>query len=432
MRRSLAVVMFVAPIVLGGAIAARLVAQAPAPGRVVSTDAGLAVRVIPVEPRDLVPVAQGWGNVRPAETWSAISEVRGAVIWQAPDLETGMLAREGDVLMRIDPADYELAIAQAEADLASLGAERAQLEAEEQNTRRVLELEQARLALSESDAQRTRELVSQGTAPAARGDEAERAVLAARRVVVELQNALALIGPRQDRLEAQRARTEAALARARRDLAHTEITAPFDLRITQAPVERYQVVATGQVLVAGEGLAQAEVVAQVPIAAFQRMLSGIDFDGGILEALDAGRTEAVSVLVEPVSNPGQVWEGRLSRVEPALDPQARTVQAVITVDDPFEGAHPPERIPLIANLQAQVTLTGPTMQGVIAVPASAVHGGVVYLMDSDARLELRPVEIAFRQGDLAVIDSGLEAGAGLITDDIAPAIPGMPLRAVTP
>ena len=185
-------------------------------------------------------------------------------------------------------------------------------------------------------------------------------------------------------------------------------------------------------LVAGEGLAQAEVVAQVPIAAFQRMLSGIDFDGGILEALDAGRTDAVSVSVEPVSNPGQVWQGHLSRVEPALDPQARTVQAVITVDDPFDGAHPPERIPLISNLQAQVTLTGPALSDVIAVPASAVHGGIVYLIDAESRLELRAVEIAYRQDDLAVIDSGLAPGERLVIDDIAPAIPGMALLAVAP
>ncbi len=424
--------MFVAPVALGVVVAARLVAQAPLPGRVVSTLAGLAVRVQPVVEAPLVPVALGWGNVRAADTWSAVSEVRGSVIWRDPDLAPGRLVRAGQVLLRVDPADYELAIAQAEADLAALGAEAAQVEAEAANTGRVLALEEARLALSEADAARTRELVAQGTAAAARGDEAERAVLGARRTVVELQNALALIPPRQDRIAAQRARTEAALARARRDLAHTEIAAPFDLRITAAPAERHQVVAVGQVLVAGEGLARAEVLAQLPVAAFQRMLAGLQIEGGVLQAMGEDRSDLVSVQVEPVNNPGEVWVGRLTRVEPALDPRARTVQAVIEIADPYDGARPPERIPLVANLQVQVTLTGPELPGVIAIPAGALHRGLVYLADAQDRLELRPVEVAFRQGDLAVIGSGLVAGERLVLDDIAPALPGLPLVVVAP
>lgn len=432
MRRLLALMMVLVPVGLAALGAARLVAEAPGPGRVAGAETGLAVRVGTVTAAPLVPVAMGWGNVRAADTWTAVSEVRGSVLWRDPDLATGRLLREGATLLRIDPADYQLAIAQAEADLASLTAEAAQIGAEAENTRRVLALEEARLALSESDAARTRELVAQGTAAAARRDEAERALLAARRSVVELQNALALIPPRQDRNRAQVARTEAALARARRDLSHTEITAPFDLRITAAPAELYQVVSVGQVLASGEGLSRAEVLAQVPVAAFQRMLSGVEIEGSILEALDRERAGRVRVAVEPVSNPGQVWEGRLTRVEPALDPRARTVQAVIEIADPYEAAHPPERIPLVGNLQVQVTMTGPELPDVIAIPSGAVHGGTVYLMDAGGRLALREVTVAFRQGDLAVISAGLAGGERLVLDDIAPAIPGMALTAVSP
>lgn len=432
MRRLLALGMVLAPIALAALGTARLVAEAPGPGRVAGAETGLAVRVAAVTAAPFVPVAQGWGNVRAADSWTAMSEVRGSVLWRDPDLASGRVVHEGAALLRIDPADYQLAIAQAEADLASLTAEAAQIAAEAENTRRVLELEEARLALSEADAARTRELVAQGTAAASRRDEAERALLAARRTVVELQNALALIPSRQDRNAAQVARTEASLARARRDLSHTEIAAPFDLRITSAPAELYQVVSVGQVLVSGEGLSRAEVLAQVPIAAFQRMLSGVVIDGSILDIVDQERQGLVQVAVEPVSNSGQIWEGRLTRVEPALDPRARTVQAVIEVADPYDGADPPERIPLVGNLQVQVTMTGPELPEVIAIPAGAVHGGTVYLLDEGGRLELRDVTVAFRQGDLAVIAEGLSAGEQLVLDDIAPAIPGMALTAVSP
>lgn len=431
MRKLLALLIFILPVALAVMVSARLVAQAPAPGRVTAALPGLAVRVMPVVAAPFVPVAQGWGNVRAAESWSAISEVRGAVIWRSDDLASGRLVRAGEPLLRIDTADYDLAIAQAAADLASLRAEAAQIEAEAANTRRVLELEEARLAISESDAARVRELVAQGSAAPSRADEAERAALGARRTVVELQNALALVPPRQDRNAAQVARTEASLARAQRDLAHTEITAPFDLRITNAPVQQYQVVAVGQVLAAGEGFARVEVLAQMPVAAFQRLLSGFDLDYSAMAA-GAAPADQIGVALEPVANPGQVWPGRIDRIEPALEPRARTVQVVIVVDDPITGARPPDRIPLVSNLQMQVSLTGAALADRIVIPAEALHGGLVYVVDAMDRLELRPVEVAFRQGAHVVLASGLAAGERIVLDDIAPAVPGMLLQPVTP
>jgi len=432
MRRILAVVVFVLPVVAGLLVTRQLIAQAPAPARVEAVQAGLAVRVAPVAPAPLVPEARGWGNVRAADSWTAVSEVRGRVIWRHPDLEPGRgIDRDAEIL-RIDPADYQLAIAQAEADLAALRAEEAQLGAEEENTRRVLALEEARLALVDADAARTRELVAQGTAAPSRGDEAERAVLAARRTVVELQNALALLPPRHERTAAQIARTGAALERARRDLQHTSITVPFDMRVTSAPAQLHQVVAVGQTLAAGEGFARAEVVAQIPVEAFQRMLTGLDLEGGIMEAMQSDLGARIGVEIEPVNNPGQVWQGRISRLEPALEARARTVQVVIEVADPYAGAHPPERIPLVTNLQAEVRLTGPALSDVIAIPASAVHNGQVYLVGDGDRLVLRPVTVAFRQGDLAVIGAGLEPGDRLVLDDIAPAVPGLSLLPVAP
>lgn len=432
MRRVLALLMLVLPIVAAALLTRQLIAQAPAQGRVAVAQAGLAVRVVPVLRSDLVPTATGWGNVRAAQSWTSVAEVRGSVIWRDPDLAAGRLVRAGTPILRIDPADYHLAIAQAEADLASLRAEAAQIEAEAANTRRVLELEAARLAITDSDARRTRELVAQGSAAPARADEAERAVLGARRAVVEVQNALSLIPSRQDRNAAQQARTEAALARARRDLEHTEITVPFDLRITAAPVEQFQYVAVGQLLAGGEGLAQAEILAQVPLASVQRLLSGVEIEGGIVQAMGDNPGGRLSVTLEPVGNPGQVWQGRVDRVEPALEPRARTLQVVVLVDDPIEGAHPPQRVPLVSNLQVQVTLQGRALPGVIVIPAQALHGGMVYLADAQDRLELRPVEVAFRQGDRVVIAAGLAPGERLVLDDIAPAVPGLALLPVAP
>lgn len=220
------------PIALGIATAAGMIASAPGPAQIEGRGTALPVRVMTVALEDLRPTATAWGNLRAADTWVTVAEVQGEVIWRHPDLEAGRLIPAGTEVLRIDPADYELALAQSQSDLAALAAERAQLTAEAANTARILDLERARLELADADLTRTRSLAEQGTVPQSRADEAERATLLARRTVAGLENTLALIPPREARIAAQVARSEAAIERARRSLERTTLTTPFDLRVT--------------------------------------------------------------------------------------------------------------------------------------------------------------------------------------------------------
>lgn len=418
------------PIALGIAITAWLVSGTTGPVQVTTPPDGLAVRVAPVAVQDIRPVVRGWGNVRAAESWTAVAEVRGQVIWRHPDLEPGKLVVTGTRLLEIDPEDYRLAIAQAEADLAALAAESAQIEAEADNTARVLSLEEARLVLSEADLARARELVAQDAVPQSRADEVERATLLARRTVVELQNTLALIPSRRERIAAQQARTESTLAGAHRDLEHTVIVAPFDLRVTTVQAERFQVVGVGQSLLAGDGVSRVEVVVQVPVANFRRLMQGAGVDGDILAAMREGPAAMIEAEIRQLSDPQQVWEGTVARIEGALDPRARTVPVVVSVDDPYQSAAPPLRLPLVPNMQVEVLLTGIPMSAQVVIPEAALHGSLVYLADRENRLELRPVMPLFRQDGQVVIAEGLELGERLVLDDIAPALPGLILTPV--
>ena len=131
--------------------------------------------------------------------------------------------------------------------------------------------------------------------------------------------------------------------------------------------------------------------------------------------------------VQSTSTPDSRWPGKLTRITSSLDPVTRTVQAVVTVEEPYRRANPPARPPLVRNMFVQASITAPTPEPVIVVPASAVHQGEVYLADSDDRLKRQPVTLAWQQGELAVISSGLESGDRLILDDLVPAIEGTPL-----
>lgn len=415
-----------APVALGVGIAVWLISTSEPPARVDSHERRVVARTLMVEAVPVRAVVRGFGNVQAARSWEAISEVAGAIIWRHPDLDTGNVLREGTTVLKIDPTDYEFQVAQAEADLAALEAELAQLDVDEENTGRLLALEQDRLDLAETELARVRDLVTRGVAAQSALDGQERATLQVRRVAVELQNALGLVPTTRKKLDAQMARTDTVLARARRDREKTDIVVPFDLRVGPVHVERHQFVTAGQPLVTADDVSQAQITAQIPLMSFRRLMGG-GGDGSAL-TLDemATRFDGVSVDVRLVSDASQTWPGQLVRVESALDPQARSAPAVIMVDDPYANTNPPLHLPLVPNMYAEIILTGPVISTNVEVPDSAVHGGnLVYLRDGDGRLELREVSVAWRQDGQAVLSGGIEPGEEIILDDLVPAIPGM-------
>ncbi|MHA1152329.1 MAG: efflux RND transporter periplasmic adaptor subunit [Alphaproteobacteria bacterium] len=113
-----------------------------------------------------------------------------------------------------------------------------------------------------------------------------------------------------------------------------------------------------------------------------------------------------------------------------IDPQTRTIGFIVAVDEPYGHVIPGKRPPLVKNLYVEVELRAPPRPGRIVVPRVAVHraddgGWVVYLADQDDRLVIVPVELGPVQGDLAVVASGVTAGARVVASDLIPAIEGM-------
>lgn len=415
-----------APIALGIGLAAWLISTAEPPARTETATRNVVARTITAEAAPVRAVVRGYGNVRAARSWQAVSEVAGTIVWRNPQLETGNVIRAGTRVLQIDPTAYELAIAQADADLAALQADMAQIGIDATNTRGLLELEQDRLGLAEAELTRIRDLVSRGVTAQSALDAQERATLQVRRSVEELKNALGLIPTRRSRLEAQTARTEAILARARRDLEKTDIVVPFDLRVVEVHVERHQFAVAGQPLVTADDIAQAEITAQIPVVSFRRLLGDTGRTEAMTAADIAGVLDKVAVEVRLVADPSQSWQGRLVRVASALDPQARSVPAVVVVDAPYAGANPPAHLPLVPNMYVELTLTGPVIATGVSLPDSSVHqGDLVYLRDADGRLELRPVSVAWWQAGQAVLLEGIFPGEEVVIDDLIPAIPGM-------
>ncbi|MDL0431416.1 hypothetical protein QPM17_09765 [Marinobacter sp. TBZ242] len=422
-------------LIAGIAFVAVMVKLKQPPERTTEEVAATPARVLEVTPLTVRTEARGYGQVLPARSWKAVANVGGRITWRHPDLESGNLISAGTHLLQIDPTRYQLAEASAKADIAGLEAELRQLDQEQRNTRELLVLENRRLDLAQRELERARTLVSRGALSETRLDEQQRATLQQQQAVQSLQNQLNLIPVRKDTLAARLARSESALANAREDLEDTRFEAPWDMRVHQSDIETGQQVNPGQTLFVADDITAAEATVQLEIAELRNVLFQLP---GVPELPDHNRAapgftdfhqqlplESLTVSVQPTGVPDSHWPGKLTRITGSLDPATRTVQAVITVEEPYRDASPPARPPLVRNMFVQATITVPTPEPVLAVPASAIHQGVVYLADDDNRLQRQSVTLAWQQGELAVVSGGLVPGDRLILDDLIPAIEGM-------
>ncbi|MEJ2589963.1 MAG: efflux RND transporter periplasmic adaptor subunit [Candidatus Thiodiazotropha sp.] len=375
------------------------------------------VRTIEARQLDLIPMAEGYGSVQPAQVWTAVSEVSGRITALHPRLRDGEMIAAGSLLLSIDPVDYELNLAQAEAALA-------ELDVETRNAKANLAIEQRNLKIAEREFDRVSKLAAKGTVSQSDLDTAERSLLNSRIAVQNIDNTLALQPTKQRVLEAKR-------SQAQRDLQNTRIVAPFDLRVANMQVETDQYISKGQSLLEGDSVDRVEVLAQFPLASLQRLFIGRGDGARVSEALlhdNLAELLQLQPLVRlDLGRSHAQWQARFVRFSDKVDAKTRTVGVVVAVDKPFEKVKPGERPPLTKGMFVQVLLRGKPLTGTIPVPRSAVRDNALYLVDGEQRLQRQPVTVLFSQGEISVIGDGLEAGRQVVVSDLIPAVVGMRL-----
>ena len=424
------------PLALGIAILVWQLRSGAQPEQATPEEVVRTVRVIEATPVEFIPRALGYGTVQPARVWQAIAQVGGQIIDKHPDLQRGRLLEAGTVILRIDPADYELAVARSEASLRSAEARLAELEVREANTRALLEIERRAVALATDDLERKRALLARNNISEVAVDQAEAELLGRRQRVQELENQLQLLPVERQVLEATVALERAQLEQARLDLERTTIAMPFDGRIAEVNVEPTEFANVGQILAVADSIDLAEVTAQFALGRLMSLVR-TDLD---LSALSAGELAGVprrfglqaTVRLE-TDRLRASWEARFDRISDRVDPQTRTIGIIVAVDEPYRKAIPGERPPLAKDLFVEVELRGPPWQDALVVPRTAVHRdpqgrALLYLANQAGRLEIRPVTLGSAQDDLVVVQDGLDAGARVVVSDLIPGIEGMRLE----
>ncbi len=436
MKPALKLMFVTLPLVaLGAAVLAVIIANRPAPVRSDVAERATAVRVIEARQSGLAPGVTGYGVVRPTHVYEAIAQVGGTAEYVNPDLERGKVLPAGAVLVRLSQADFNLAIAQARANIRAAQARLAELDVSEKNLNAALDIELNALELKERDHARIQRLAESGTVSQTALDASLSGLLAQRQKVLNLENSLALLPTQRAFQKEQIAVYQGNLETAELNLARTELTLPFAARVAQRAVEVGQFIRAGQSAAVLDGVGSAEVEAQVPINDMLSLLrSGADGAGpaslgteamnGILK--NRGVTATVGLQL---GGRELVWPAEVERISDTIDQKSGTLGVIVRVATAYTAARPGERPPLTKGMFVAVRLSAAPLAGLV-IPRSALRDGQVFLADENDRLTRVPVETLLLQDDVALVSGGLKPGARVVVSAPSPAIDGMLLEVV--
>ncbi len=318
------------------------------------------------------------GTVEGDRQVSLSALVSGEVVSTSDDLVPGGRFRQGQTILRVDPRDYELAVSQE-----SSRVQQAQLEV---------------------------------TLERQRGETAERewALLGGGRDASEAP--LALRGPQLQTAERALEAARSGLQRAELNLERATLRAPFNAMVLMESAERGQVLSPGAPVVTLVGTDRFRVKVSVPVEQLAHVaIPGINGDDGSVARVvqDLGGGEIIE------------REGRISRLAGQLDPQTRTAELYITIDDPLAG----DGLPLLPGAFVRVDIEGLPVDGAIAVPRDAlVDGGTLWLVGDGDVLVRREVRVGWQDGASVLVTEGLDSGERVVVTPLSLPVEGAPVR----
>ncbi len=337
------------------------------------------VETLEVQPETVQFNIAGQGNVNPKISTHIIAQVTGQVIDIADNFVNGGFFKKGDVLLTIDPADYQVALQTAKANLAQAKANLAE------------ESARAKVAKDEWES------LQMGDIPALGIREPQVASAAA-----AVQSA------------------QASVAKAQRDLERTVIRAPFDGIMQSKNVDMGQFVTMNTKVAALYGSEVAEI--RVPLS--DRDLAYIDMP----EANHNGAFPAVELVAE-VAGQEYRWFGNLVRSEGVLDNNSRVMYGVVEVQDPYNQLGQTHETPLYFSRFVRLSIQGYEAADVFVIPRYAMTiSGKVWLVDEERRLFEREVSVLRSEENQLIVNAGLNAGDQVVLTQVPNALPSMKVR----
>ncbi len=414
---------------IGAGVLAYVVSNSPPPARVELAERAISVRVISAETKAVTPTIIGFGVVAPERTFEAVAEVGGRIDYVNPGLRDGQILPAGAVLMRLSPTDFNLAIAQAKANIRSAEARLAELAVSEESQRAALEIEQEALAVKASDLERAEALFKAGTMSQGARDAIRAAHLAQRQKVQGIESTLALFPTQRTVQTEQIAVYQTNLATAKLNLERSELTLPFAARVASHYAEVGQFLKAGQVGATFDGIERAEVEVQLSLDSFRGLMRlrqaatpALILDptrmSETLRGLGLGAKVRLRIGDEVVS-----WPASVDRISEEIDQRSGTVGVVVVVENAYRPSVSGSQPPLTKGMFVDVLLSGAPIEGVV-LPRSALRDGQVFVADADNRLRMIAATPILEQGEIAVFGDAIAEGTSVLLAPPNPVLAG--------
>lgn len=336
------------------------------------------VKVLTMQPESVQLTVRSQGTVLPRTESDLSAEVSGRIIEVADAFRAGGSFRKGDVLLKIDPADYEAAVAASRAELAN-----------------------AELALAQEAA-----LTEQADADWTALGQGEASDLTLRKP--QLAQAKAAI-------ESARAN----LKRAERDLARTELTTLFDGRVLRTAADLGQYVSAAPATPVARIFATDRAEIRLPVTTREA------------ERLETHDRRQRYITLQKANTPNSpTWTARLARIEATIDPATRLLYVVAALDTPFEPT-PEHPEPLRRGQFVTAEIEGRVLSEAYVLPRYALRGSnSVYIVTEANTLETRAVVIAQSDAEQVIVTNGLTPGDRIALSPIAYYVENMPVEVI--
>ena len=318
------------------------------------------------------------GAVEPRTQTTLVAEVAGQIVSVSPNFISGGFFRQGEVLLQIDPSDYETGLLRAQANLAS------------------------RRARYADEKARSEQALKDWTNLGREGEPSEL-------VLRKPQLAEALAGVQA---------AEAELKEAERDLQRTRIRVPYDGLVRNKQVDIGQYVGPGTPLGVTFAIDTAEI--RLPLSAAD--LTFLDLPSAT--RLDQAHRVPVTLTDETGGAEG-TWQAQIVRTEGVVDQSSRVVYAVAEVVDPYGVLGRSEHPELKMGTFVRAEIQGMAVEDVVVLPRAVLRPEETVLVANEQRqLEVRPVEVVRAEPRLVYISDGIEEGELVITTSMDAPIPG--------
>ena len=344
----------------------------------------VAVKTAVIQKSQVQLKVKSQGTVQPLTKTMLVSEVSGIVMALAPQFEVGGTFAKGDVLIKLDPADYQVAKQRADAQLQSAKAQ--------------LLSEQARSSQAKKEWEMTGRPLS------------EAPVLALRTpFLAEAQSRL---------LQAQ-----AEVKQAELKLQRTVIRAPYAGMISATMVD------VGQYVTIGARLGETFAIdfAEIRLPMTDKDLSKLGWNA--TSADQSIFNKNMVQLKSTVNGEIVTWQAILVRSEGTIEQSSRVQYLVAQVADPYNIKGVVDRPRLLIGSFVEAMVSGKMIDDVYTLPRHALRSNNrVATVDSDQRLKLLDVDYTHEDQANYYVNAGLEGQVEVVTSGMGIMVDGMKLK----